>query len=94
MFDYKDDFLSADIQAIIHHHYMADILEFNPEYTNGDTSWNTITVVKDEDPHDTANYIIGNDLGPISNGIHGRWARKFLRSLKQILRRLRKLRRY
>ena len=90
MFDDKDDFLSAEIEAIIDHRYLGGILEFNLEYTNGDMSWHPITAVMDEDPHATANYIIDNDLGPVSNGIHGRWARKFLRSLKKTMHRLRK----
>ena len=68
---------------------MAGILEFNLEYTNGEMSWYHITVVKDEDSHATTNYTISNDLGPVSNGIHRYWARKFPRSLKQTLCRLR-----
>jgi hypothetical protein len=69
---------------------MAGILEFHLEYTNGETSWNPITVVKDEDPHATANYIIGSALGPVSNRIHERWTHTFLKSLKRTLRRLRR----
>ena len=35
-------------------------------------------------------YVGSNDLGPVSNGIHGRWDRTLLRSLKRTLRRLRR----
>ena len=48
-----------------------------------------IYLINDEDPHATAEYIVCNDLGTISNMTHGRWARLFLRSLKRTVRRLR-----
>ena len=90
MFDESDDYLSAEIKSIIDHRYVAGILEFKLEYTNGDTSWHPLALVKYEDAHATANYFLSNDLGYISNGIHRRWARMFLRSLKRTLRRLRR----
>ena len=90
VFDEKDNFISAKIQTTIDHRYMDVILDFDLEYTNGDTWWHHITVVKDKDPHTTDNYVISNDMGPISNGIHGHWACKFLRSLKLTLHRLRR----
>ena len=37
-----------------------------------------------------ANYILSNDIGTVCNNIHNRWARLFLRSLRLILRRLRR----
>ena len=46
VFDDKDDFLSAEIEAIIDHRYQARILEFYLEYTNGDTPSHPITLVK------------------------------------------------
>ena len=52
--------------------------------------WHPLDIIKDEDPHSTANYIIGNDLGTISNMTHGRWNRLFLRSIKRKMRRLRR----
>jgi len=82
MFDELDDYISAKIKAINDHHYLVGILKFNLECTNGDTSWHPITLVKYEEPHDVANYIVSNDLGSISNGIHRWWARYFLRSIK------------
>ena len=90
VFDDKDDFLSAEFEVITDHRYIGGIPEFNLEYTNGDTSWHHVTVVKDEDPHTTTNYIIGNDLRPVSNRIHWHWAHKFLRSLKRTMCRLRR----
>ena len=65
------------------------VLEFKAGYTNGDDQWNHIELIKNEEPHTTASYIIINDLGTILNMPNGRWARLFLRSLKIILRRLR-----
>ena len=45
VFDDKDDFLSAEIEAITDHPYLGRILELNLEYTNGDMSGHPITVV-------------------------------------------------
>ena len=88
VFDNKDAFLSAEIEAITDHCYIGSVLGFNLEYTNGDISWHPITVMKDEDPHVIDTYIIVNNLVPSSNGIHGHYARKFLRFLKRAMRRL------
>ena len=81
MFDDNEDFLSAELKSITDHRYIAGILEFNLEYTNGDTLWHPIALVKDKNPHATANYVVSNDLGLISNRIHGRWYCQFLVSL-------------
>ena len=63
---------SLELKSIIEYRYVTGNLEFNLEYTNGDTSWHPITLVKDEDHRATENYALSNGLGPISNGIHGR----------------------
>ena len=48
-------------------------------------------MVKNDDLKVVANYILVNDLGKISNGIHRRWARAFLRSLKRTIRRMKRV---
>lgn len=78
----SDDYLSADIKFIRHYHYLAGILEFNLEYTSGDTSLYSITLVNDEGCQTTPNYDACNHLGPISDRIYGRWGHMFLISLK------------
>ena len=37
-------------------YYLAGILEFNLDYTNGDTTWHPINLVNDKNPHTLANY--------------------------------------
>ena len=88
VFDDGDYYLAAETVSILDHHYMGGILEFKVEYSNGDISWYPLELVKGENPQATAQYILGNDLGRILNGIHGRWAHSFLRSLRRTLRRL------
>ena len=90
MFDDTDDFLSCELKFILNHRYLASILEFELEYDNGEISWHPLDLVKDEDSHTYARYILGNDLGSISNGIHMYWARDFLRSLKRTMCRLKR----
>ena len=46
VFHNKGDSLSTEIEAIIWSLLLALILEFNPEYTNGDTPSHPITLVK------------------------------------------------
>ena len=70
VFDESDDYLSAEIKATTDHRCLSGILEFNLEYTNSDISWHSIYLINDEDPHVVANYVIRNNLGLISNGIH------------------------
>ena len=48
-------------------------------------------MIKDEDPHCVAVYVINNDLGKVSNGIHRCWVRPFLRALKRTIRRMKKV---
>ena len=70
VFDESDNYLSAEIKAITNHRYLSGIIEINLEYTNGDTSWHPIPLVKDEDSHAIAKYVVRNGSGLISNGIH------------------------
>ena len=79
----KANVLSAELAAIVAHRFLSGILEVQVEYTNGDTSWHHIDLIKDEDPCDVTDYVINNDLGKISNGKYCRWAHAFLRTLRR-----------
>ena len=48
-------------------------------------------MIKDEDAHCVAFYVIRNDLGKVSNVIHRRWARTLFRALKRTIRRMKKV---
>ena len=48
-------------------------------------------LIKDGNPHCVAVYVLNNDLGKISNGIHRRWGRTFLRALKRTIRRMKQV---
>ena len=65
-------------------------MELSVEYSDGDTAWHPIALVKDQDPQATTQYIMDNNFGKILNAQHRRWARAFLRSLRCTLRRLRR----
>ena len=82
VFDDTDDFLSCELKSILNHRYLTRVLEFKLEYDNGEISWYPLDLVKDEDPHVCAIYIVCNDLSPIYNGVHRYCACAFLRSLK------------
>ena len=79
-----------EVEAIVDHRFVSGILELSVRYSTDELTWHPLELVKDIDPHTVAHYVIANDLGPISNGKHRRWARAFLRSLKRTLRRLRR----
>ena len=84
------DYLADDLKLITYHRYLVDILELKVEYTHGKQSWYPIGLVMNKDPRAVSNYIISNNLGPVSNGTHRCWARLFIRSLKLTLRRLKR----
>ena len=77
VFGQGEDYLAAELHSITDHRYLTGILELRVEYSNGDQSWHPIDLVKDEDPHAVANYILSNDLGTVCNNIHNRWVRLF-----------------
>ena len=89
--DETDDVLSAELHLIADHRYLSGIIELQVKYTNGDLSWHPMDLIKDEDPQAVALYVLSNDLGKVSNGIHRRWARSFLRALKRTIRRIKKV---
>ena len=90
----KANVLSAELAAIVAHRFLPGILEVQVEYTNGDTSWHPIELIKNEDPCAIADYVINNDLGKIPNGKHRRWARTLLCTLRQTFKRLHRVQFY
>ena len=90
IFDEKDDYLAAELVAITDNRITTGILELLVEYSNGETTWHPIEMIKCEDPQAVAQFVLSNDLGHTSNQRYGQWARLFLRSLKRTLRRLRR----
>ena len=65
-------YLATELKTITDHRYLVGMLELKVEYTNGEKSWHPIGLIKDEDPHEVANYVLSNDIGPVSNGTHRR----------------------
>jgi len=90
VFDPDNQCNREELDYIIEHRFLAGVLELKVSYTTGSIKWHPIKLVKDVDAQAVANYILINDLGPISNEQHRRWARAFLRSLRRTLRRLRR----
>ena len=88
--DDTDDFQRVELDAIISHRITNGILELAVKYTDGIYSWHPIELCITEDAQAVANYVLISDLGKTNNDRYGRWARKFLRSLKRTLRRLRR----
>lgn len=86
-FDESDDYDPAELQSITSHRYLNGILEFEVMYTDGETKWHLITLVKDDDACAVATYVL---TGPISNAKHRRWARSFLQSLRCMIRCMRR----
>ena len=83
--------LSAELEVIMDHRYLSGVMEQQVKYTNGDLSWHPIDLIKDENPHFVAVYVLNNDLGKVSNGIHRCWARTLFRALKCTIRRMKKV---
>jgi len=90
VFDRDNQCDREELDSIIEHRFLAGVLELKVSYTTGSIKWHPIELVKDVDAQAVANYILINDLGPISNGQHRHWAGAFLRSLRRKLRRLRR----
>ena len=94
VFDTDED-SDRDLESIIDHRYVSNTLELLVKYSTGnrdeDVEWHPIGLVKDEDPHAVAQFVLNTDLGPVETGKHRRWARAFLRSLKVTLRRMRRV---
>ena len=84
VFDPDNQCNREDLDSILEHRFLAGVLELKVSYTTGSIEWHPIKLVKDVDAQAVANYILTNDLGPISNGQHRGWARAFLRSLRRL----------
>ena len=76
---------------ITDHRYLNGILELQIRYPDGETSWVSLEKAKKDQPRKVADYVLSADLGKVSNGIHRRWARAFLRSMRRFVRRMKKV---
>ena len=65
VFDERDDYLSPILVEIEGHRFLSGVLELQVLYYNGDQAWYPLDIVNDDDPHDTSNCILSNDLGLI-----------------------------
>ena len=82
--DDKDEY-----HAIRSHRWIEGILELEVEYCTGETEFLPYDLVRDEDPHATATYIISMNIeSDSSSARYYRWARRFLRDIKRTIRRL------
>jgi hypothetical protein len=83
--EFDSDF---SIVRIVSHRCVDGILELEVEYSSGDKEFHPIALLKEEDPHAVAEYVLRTDLGRHLNTIHRRWARSFLRVVRRAMRRL------
>ena len=82
-----DDY--GEIVAIKQHRDSEGMLEMQVLYSTGELEWHPMSLIKEEDPHAVAHYLLDADLGDKAmNSRHKRWARKFLRDLKKTMRRM------
>ena len=93
---FNDDERQRDIEAITDHRIAGGVLELELKYATGDDShddyeWHPIGLVKDEDPYAVAKYVMNNDFGSIHTSRQHRWARALLRSVRQTIRRRRRV---
>ena len=93
---FNDDESQRDIEAITDHRLAGGVLELQIKYATGDHyyddyEWHPIGLVKDEDPYAVAKYVINNDFGNIHSSTQHRWARAMLRSVRQTIRRRRRV---
>ena len=87
--DESDSILRFD--KITAHRYLNGILELQIRYPDDETSWVSLEQAKNDQPRKVAHYVLSADLGKVSNGIHRRWARAFLRSMRRFVRRMKKV---
>ena len=78
------------VRRIKDHRYLNGILELKCILRDGTTTWMDLSAVKSTTPLVLAHYVLEANLGKVSNGIHRRWARAFLRSLRNAERRQRR----
>lgn len=87
---FDPDVEEPEVTSILSHQFNGGKLEFLCKYSDGNTEWHLIDLLKNDDPYFVANYIMQNDLGKRANDIHCCWARLFLRTVPCILRRMKK----
>ena len=100
---FDDDELERDLDCITDHRTAGGVLELQVKYKTGysdeddsdhlvgDLEWHPIGLLKDEDPYAVAMYLIRNDVGKTHTSIQRRWARALLRSVRQTIRRRKKV---
>ena len=92
---FDDEVPQRDVEAITDHRVNGGILELELKYrtggTNKDYEWHPIGLVKDENPYAVAQYVLKNDFGDIHSSKQHRWARALLRSVRQTIRRRRRV---
>ena len=93
---FNDDESTRDIEAITDHRIAGGVLELQIKYSTGDDyyddyEWHPIGLVKDEDPYAVAKYVINNNFGDVHSSKQHRWARALLRSVRQTIRRRRRV---
>ena len=79
------------MDTITSYKYLSEILYLEVLFSNGNKSWISVDEVKNINPKIVADYVMVTDLGEVSNRIERRWARAFLRSLRRMARRLRRV---
>ncbi len=47
-----------EIDALLDHRFVSGILEFECQYSNGDTLWHPLSLVKNDDPYLLAKYVL------------------------------------
>ena len=87
-FDDTDDYLSSELYSILFKDTSPENLNFNLSMVLMISPSILLTFVNDKDPPVCGKNISCNDLSLISNGIHRRCTRTFLRSLIRIICRL------
>ena len=85
------DEAGARIVGIGAHRWTAGILELRVIYDIGDEDWIAFDLLKQDEPLNTAQYIIDGKVEAASHGRYNRWARGVLRAAKRAARRLRRL---
>ena len=64
------DIEEPEITSILSHQFNGSKLELLYKYSDGNTEWHPIDLLKNDDPYSVANYIMQNDIGKRANDIH------------------------
>ena len=81
-------------EAIVGHKFTDGLLQLEVQWRTGETSDIPFTLMRRDNPYDTAVYIrdkrIGTAGGNYATGTYQRWARTVLRNKRRVVRRIRK----